>query len=48
MIVFENVSKIDFINDIKYDFPFEYRECYFTDAFNGRFASMNMLNITYV
>lgn len=44
MIVFENVSKIDFINDIKYDFPFEYRECYFTDAFNGRFASMNMLN----
>lgn len=30
--------------DIFQDFTFEYREVYFTDAFNGDFASKNMLN----
>lgn len=44
MIVFENTNKIEFNNEVKFDLPFEYRECYFTDAFNGKFASMNMLN----
>lgn len=44
MIVYENVEKIEFLEDIYYDLPFEYRECYFTDAFNGKYASMNMLN----
>lgn len=30
--------------DIFQDFTFEYREAYFTDSFNGEFASKNMLN----
>ena len=44
MIVYDEVDKITFSEDVFYDFPFEYRECYFTDAFNGKYASMNMLN----
>ena len=44
MVVYENVNKIEVLDDIKVDLPFEYRECYFTDAFNSKFASMNMLN----
>lgn len=38
-----NIIVIDSI-DIFQDFTFEYREAYFTDAFNGDFASKNMLN----
>ncbi|MBQ7276881.1 MAG: DUF4838 domain-containing protein [Bacilli bacterium] len=30
--------------DIVFDFPFEYREAYFTDAWNSSFASKNYLN----
>ena len=44
MIVYDNVTKIDVKEDVFYELPFEYRECYFTDAFNGKYASMNMLN----
>mgnify|MGYP003289046334 CR=1 FL=1 len=44
MIVYENVNEIDVKEDIIVDLPFEYRECYFTDSFNGKYASMNMLN----
>ena len=41
---YENKDDIEFDDDIIYDFPFEYREVYFTDAFTTNFASMNMLN----
>lgn len=44
-IEYNNLSKIEFNKlDIEKDFVFEYREVYFTDAFNETFASMNMLN----
>lgn len=44
------VEKYDICNDVIYDkelifdFDFEYREVYFTDAFKSNFASKNMLN----
>lgn len=44
MTIFNHKDSIDFTNPIKHDFLFEYRECYFTDAFEGNYASMNMLN----
>ena len=37
-------SSIIFKDEIIYDFDFEYREIYFTDAFTSTFASKNMLN----
>lgn len=40
---FDKKNKID-VEDVKYDLPFEYRECYFTDAFTQEFASHNLLN----
>lgn len=41
----EKLNKIELENlDIFQDFTFEYREVYFTDAFDGGFASKNMLN----
>ena len=46
-------EKIDSIDELSLDdiyilkdFPFEYREAYFQDAFDGSFASKNMLNGT--
>ena len=42
--VYDNVNKIDINDEIRYDFPFEYRECYFTDSFKESFASHNLLN----
>ena len=44
-IEYNYLDKVEINNiDIKKDFDFEYREVYFTDAFNETFASMNMLN----
>ena len=48
----KDCEKYDILNDLaiekgfsyKGDFSFEYREAYFTDAFNGDFAAKNMLN----
>ena len=44
LITYDNKKDIIFENEIIYDFPFEYREVYFTDAFKREFASCNMLN----
>lgn len=41
---FEKKNEITFDDDICFDFDFEYREAYWTDAFNANFASKNMLN----
>ncbi len=41
---YDKKDLIDFNGEIKYDFPFEYREVYFHDAFKSKFASMNMIN----
>lgn len=43
-IYFENKDDISLNLPIKINFPFEYRECYFTDAFDGKYASINFLN----
>ena len=48
----KDCEKYDTLNDLAIeegfsyigDFSFEYREAYFTDAFNGDFAAKNMLN----
>ncbi|MBR6515767.1 MAG: DUF4838 domain-containing protein [Bacilli bacterium] len=48
----KDCEKYDTLNDLAMeegfsyigDFSFEYREAYFTDAFNGDFAAKNMLN----
>lgn len=48
----KDCEKYDTLNDLAVeegfsyigDFSFEYREAYFTDAFNGDFAAKNMLN----
>ena len=43
-IKYDKKKSINVSKDIVYDFPFEYREIYFTDAFKQPFASANMLN----
>ena len=42
--VYDEVNKIDFSGELKHDFPFEYRECYWSDSFKENFASHNLLN----
>ena len=42
--VYDETSRLDFDGEIKHDFPFEYRECYFSDSFKESFASHNLLN----
>ena len=41
---YKKCNNIIFSNEILFDFKFEYREVYFTDAFTSSFASKNMLN----
>ena len=41
---YKEVDDIVFKDEIIFDFKFEYREVYFTDAFTSCFASKNMLN----
>ncbi len=40
----QNILSINKGYQLIFDFSFEYREVYFTNAFNGDFASKNMLN----
>ena len=42
--VYDEINKINFDEEIRYDLPFEYRECYFSDSFKETFASHNLLN----
>ena len=44
LITYDVCDNIVFKEEIVYDFPFEYREIYFRDAFKTEFASKNMLN----
>ena len=41
---YKKCNNIIFSNEILFDFKFEYRDVYFTDAFTSSFASKNMLN----
>ena len=43
-IDYDQKDIIEFKEDVFFDFKFEYRDVYFRDAFDGCFASMNMLN----
>ena len=43
-IDYDKVEDVIIKDDMLFDFPFEYRDVYYRDAFDEKFSSMNMLN----